>query len=117
MAQSPARARALMRSWPISAVSLAAPIWNGKKASRRDSLPFKRMKVRLKREIVTMGIEGIDPNHTVGTYVAPEDWNDLISMPDIVVVDTRNDYEFAIGSFEGALKSTKHSHSGNFPAG
>ena len=73
------------------------------KEAAAAAMPFKRMKVRLKREIVTMGIEGIDPNHTVGTYVAPEDWNDLISMPDVVVVDTRNDYEFAIGSFEGAL--------------
>ena len=73
------------------------------KESTATGMPFKRMKVRLKREIVTMGVEGIDPNSTVGTYVAPDDWNELISRPDVVVVDTRNDYEFAIGSFEGAV--------------
>ncbi|MBB5715225.1 rhodanese-related sulfurtransferase [Sphingomonas aerophila] len=66
-------------------------------------MPFGRMKVRLKREIVTMGVEGIDPLHTVGTYVAPEDWNALVDDPDIVVIDTRNDYEVAIGSFAGAV--------------
>jgi UPF0176 protein len=64
--------------------------------------PFYRMKVKLKREIVTMGVEGIDPNHIVGTYVEPTDWNDLISDPDVTVVDTRNYYEYAIGSFKGA---------------
>jgi len=64
--------------------------------------PFYRMKVKLKREIVTMGVEGIDPNHIVGTYVEPTDWNDLISDPNVTVVDTRNYYEYAIGSFKGA---------------
>lgn len=73
------------------------------KESAAAAMPFKRMKVRLKLEIVTMGVEGIDPNRAVGTYVAPADWNDLISRPDVVVVDTRNDYEFAIGSFDGAV--------------
>lgn len=73
------------------------------KESFASSMPFKRMKVRLKREIVTMGVEGIDPNHTVGTYVSPAEWNDLIASPDVVVIDTRNDYEVAIGTFEGAL--------------
>ncbi len=73
------------------------------KESTCAGMPFKRMKVRLKREIVTMGVEGIDPNRAMGTYVAPDDWNDLISKPDVLVVDTRNDYEFAIGSFEGAV--------------
>lgn len=73
------------------------------KESVASAMPFKRMKVRLKQEIVTMGVTGIDPNRTVGTYVPPEDWNDLISSPDVVLVDTRNDYEVAIGTFEGAV--------------
>lgn len=65
--------------------------------------PFYRMKVKLKREIVTMGVEGIDPNRVVGTYVEPKDWNGLISDPEVTVIDTRNDYEFEIGTFEHAL--------------
>ena len=65
--------------------------------------PFYRMKVRLKKEIVTMGVEGIDPRHIVGTYVEPEDWNDLIQSPDVITIDTRNDYEVSIGQFEGAV--------------
>ncbi|WP_347331969.1 rhodanese-related sulfurtransferase [Marinimicrobium locisalis] len=73
------------------------------KESPSDEQPFYRMKVKLKKEIVTMGVEGIDPRHTVGTYVAPKDWNRLISDPEVVVVDTRNHYEYAIGSFERAL--------------
>ena len=73
------------------------------KESYYQEKPFYRMKVKLKREIVTMGVEGIDPNVVVGRYVEPRDWNDLISDPDVVVVDTRNDYEFEIGTFEGAL--------------
>jgi UPF0176 protein len=65
--------------------------------------PFNRMKVRLKQEIVTMGVPGTDPTLIVGTYVKPEDWNALIADPDVVVVDTRNDYEVAIGTFRGAI--------------
>lgn len=65
--------------------------------------PFYRMKVRLKREIVTMGVPGISPTRMAGIYVRPEDWNALISDPDVVVVDTRNDYEVGIGTFAGAL--------------
>ncbi len=65
--------------------------------------PFNRMKVRLKREIVTPRVPGLDPTKTVGTYVKPADWNRLIQDPDVVVVDTRNDYEVAIGSFAGAI--------------
>ncbi|MGS2716967.1 oxygen-dependent tRNA uridine(34) hydroxylase TrhO [Eionea flava] len=72
------------------------------KESFYEEQPFYRMKVKLKREIVTMGVEGIDPNHIVGTYVEPKDWNNLISDPDVTVVDTRNYYEYAIGSFKGA---------------
>jgi UPF0176 protein len=73
------------------------------KESWAAELPFHRMKVRLKKEIVTMGVPGIDPRHIVGSYVKPQDWNALISDPEVVVVDTRNDYEVSIGTFEGAI--------------
>ncbi|TCT35291.1 rhodanese-related sulfurtransferase [Martelella mediterranea] len=73
------------------------------KESHASKMPFYRMKVRLKKEIVTMGVEAIDPLKTVGTYVDPKDWNDLISDPDTIVIDTRNDYETAIGTFKGAV--------------
>ncbi|MFT5421821.1 MAG: UPF0176 protein [Candidatus Endobugula sp.] len=72
------------------------------KESFYAEMPFYRMKVKLKREIVTMGVEGIDPNQVVGTYVEPQDWNALISDPEVTVVDTRNYYEYAIGTFAGA---------------
>jgi len=73
------------------------------KLSHAEDCPFYRMKVRLKKEIVTMGVEGIDPTETVGTYVNPDDWNALISDPDVVLIDTRNDYEVEIGTFKGAM--------------
>jgi len=73
------------------------------KESFSDENPFHRTKVKLKKEIVTMGVEGIDPNQVVGTYVKPKDWNALISDPEVLLVDTRNDYEVEIGTFEGAL--------------
>ncbi|MEZ5888706.1 MAG: rhodanese-related sulfurtransferase [Paracoccaceae bacterium] len=73
------------------------------KESSADTMPFGRMKVRLKREIVTMGQPDVDPRTRVGNYVAAEDWNALITAPDVVVIDTRNDYEVAIGTFEGAV--------------
>ena len=73
------------------------------KESYTDEAPFKRSKVKLKKEIVTMGVEGIDPRHVVGTYVKPKDWNALISDPEVFVVDTRNDYEVQIGTFENAV--------------
>ena len=73
------------------------------KESFDDKMPFYRTRVKLKKEIVTMGVQGIDPNHVVGTYVKPEDWNDLISDPDLILVDTRNDYEVAIGTFKNAI--------------
>ncbi|MCO5731822.1 rhodanese-related sulfurtransferase [Rhizobium sp. SSA_523] len=73
------------------------------KESRASKMPFLRMKVRLKKEIVTMGVEDIDPNRIVGTYVEPKDWNALISDPETIVIDTRNDYETAIGIFKGAI--------------
>lgn len=64
---------------------------------------FYRMKVRLKKEIVTLGVEGINPNEVVGTYVDPEEWNRLIEDPDVLLIDTRNDYEVEIGTFRGAV--------------
>jgi UPF0176 protein len=73
------------------------------KFSRAAAMPFHRMKIRLKREIVTMGQPEIDPLASVGTYVAPTDWNALIADPDTIVIDTRNDYEVAIGTFQGAV--------------
>lgn len=73
------------------------------KFSHAPAMPFGRLKVRVKREIVTMGEPGIDPTLSVGTYVEPADWNALIADPDTLVIDTRNDYEVAIGSFAGAV--------------
>jgi len=72
------------------------------KESRATDKPFHRMKVRLKKEIVTMGQPDLDPLAGVGTYVAPQDWNALISDPNTILIDTRNDYEVAIGTFAGA---------------
>ena len=68
------------------------------KESHASVPPFNRMKVRIKREIVTMGQPDVDPTASVGNYVAPEDWNELIASPDVAVIDTRNDYEVAIGT-------------------
>ncbi|TCO77674.1 UPF0176 protein [Chromatocurvus halotolerans] len=73
------------------------------KESEDEALPFYRMKVKLKREIVTLGVPGVDPNARVGTYVAPTEWNRVVNDPDVVLVDTRNHYEYGIGSFRGAL--------------
>ena len=84
------------------------------KYSHANEMPFYRMKVRLKKEIVTLGVDGIDPKREVGTYVQPEDWNALISDPDTVLIDTRNDYEVAIGTFEGAVDPRTKSFS-EFP--
>jgi len=84
------------------------------KESRAATMPFNRTKVRLKREIVTMGQPDLDPLAGVGTYVAPEDWNALISDPETIVIDTRNDYEVQIGTFEGAIDPQTTSF-GEFP--
>jgi UPF0176 protein len=73
------------------------------KESYTDENPFYRMKVKLKKEIVTIGDQAVDPNKAVGTYVEPEDWNDILNNPDVIVLDTRNDYEVSIGTFEGAV--------------
>jgi UPF0176 protein len=73
------------------------------KDSRAAEMPFHRMKVRLKREIVTMGEPDIDPLKDVGHYVEPQDWNALISDGEVIVIDTRNDYEVAVGTFANAI--------------
>ena len=85
------------------------------KYAAAETMPFHRMKVRVKREIVTMGQPGIDPLTGAGHYVAPQDWNALISEPDTIVIDTRNDYEVAIGSFTGAI-DPKTASFRDFPA-
>lgn len=73
------------------------------KYSHADEMPFLRMKVRLKKEIVTLGVPGVDPARDVGRYVEPDEWNALISDPDVIVIDTRNAYEVGIGSFKHAI--------------
>ncbi|MFT7486729.1 MAG: UPF0176 protein [Candidatus Paceibacteria bacterium] len=85
------------------------------KFSTASEAPFLRMKVRRKQEIVTMGVPGIDPTQSVGTYVDPADWNQLLEDPDVLVIDTRNDYEVAIGTFKGA-KNPRLSFFRDFPA-
>jgi UPF0176 protein len=79
------------------------------KESFTDIPPFNRTKVKLKNEIVTMGVEGIDPKQVVGTYVAPTDWNQLISDPDVLLIDTRNDYEYQVGTFKNAINPNTES--------
>ncbi|WP_444994817.1 oxygen-dependent tRNA uridine(34) hydroxylase TrhO [Aliikangiella sp. IMCC44359] len=73
------------------------------KTSLSEKLPFKRSKVKLKKEIVTMGVENIDPKRVVGTYVEPKDWDTLINDPEVLLIDTRNDYEVAVGTFKKAI--------------
>ena len=73
------------------------------KESAAEGEPFYRMKVKLKKEIVTMGVTGIDPTALVGDYVKPEDWNALINDPDVLLIDMRNDYEVDVGTFKGAI--------------
>ena len=85
------------------------------KESGAGAMPFGRMKVRLKREIVTMGQPDVDPAAAVGRHVAPADWNALIGAPDVAVIDTRNDYEVEIGSFAGAVDPGTRSFR-DFPA-
>lgn len=73
------------------------------KFSAASEMPFKRMKVRLKKEIVTLGDPQTDPLRQVGTYVSPAEWNRLLEEPGIVLLDTRNDFEVEMGTFEGAV--------------
>ncbi len=96
----------IVLAWLISDVRLSALEY---KESLTDVMPFNRTKVKLKKEIVTMGIEGIDPNQVVGTYVNPQDWNSLITDPDVLVIDTRNDYEFQVGTFKNAINPNTQS--------
>lgn len=84
------------------------------KASSAAAMPFQRLKIRLKKEIVTMK-QKVDAKNLAGTYVKPADWNALIENPDVLVVDTRNDYEVAAGSFPGAINPQTASF-GDFPA-
>lgn len=85
------------------------------KESSATEMPFARMKVKLKREIVTLGVPEVDPTEQAGTYVAPQEWNHLISDPDVLVLDTRNSYEVAIGTFKGAIDPQTRSFR-QFPA-
>jgi UPF0176 protein len=80
------------------------------KESYHDEMPFYRSKVKLKKEIVTLGVDDIDPNKTCGKHVKPKDWNALISDPDVLLVDTRNEYEIEIGTFKNAVNP----HTDNF---
>lgn len=73
------------------------------KESFASKQPFLRMKVKLKKEIVTMGIPGVTPRKAVGTYIEPQDWNELLLRDDVVIIDTRNDYEYEIGTFKNAI--------------
>ena len=84
------------------------------KESWAEKEPFVRLKVRLKKEIVTIGLPDVDPTERVGTYVKPKDWNSLISQPDVFLIDTRNTYETEIGTFEGAVDPRTESF-GEFP--
>jgi UPF0176 protein len=81
------------------------------KESWASAMPFYRMKVRLKKEIVTLGVPDVHPALMAGQYVKPDDWNELIAQPDVVLVDTRNDYEVSIGTFEGAMSPATASFS------
>lgn len=85
------------------------------KESYDDDFPFHRGKVKIKKEIVTMGVEDIDPNKIVGTYVKPDKWNQLISDPDVMVIDTRNEYEIQVGTFKDAVNPHTESFR-EFPA-
>lgn len=73
------------------------------KESFADTMPFYRIKVRLKKEIVTLGVEGVDPTNSVGTYLSPKEWDALLNDPEVILLDTRNDYEVDIGTFKSAL--------------
>ena len=88
-----------IRSWPgFAAIEV--------KYSHAETMPFGRMKVKVKREIVTMGVEGIDPRSDAGHYIEAKDWNALISDPDAIVIDTRNDFEVQAGTFRKCRQST-----------
>ena len=73
------------------------------KETFHDSIPFDKAKVKFRKEIVTMGVEGVNPIESTGEHVSPEDWNKLITDPETVLIDTRNDYEIGLGTFERAI--------------
>jgi len=99
----------------LAAISRITGLGNfGAKFSFAETKPFRRMKVRLKKEIVTIGPVRANPNEKVGTYVEPNNWNALISQPDVLVIDTRNSYEFGVGTFAKALDPQTESFS-EFP--
>ena len=97
-----------IRAWPGFAALQC-------KESLAQDMPFGRMKVRLKAEIVSMGQPDVDPAARVGHYIAPQDWNALIAAPDVALIDTRNEYEVAIGTFTGAIDPGTRSFR-DFPA-
>jgi len=84
------------------------------KTSFSRKLPFKRLKVKLKKEIVTFGVPQADPQQAVGTYIQPKEWNGLIKDPEVMVIDTRNHYEVELGTFKGAINPKTDSF-GEFP--
>jgi UPF0176 protein len=83
--------------------------------TQAEFIPFDRRKVKFRKEIVTLGVEGIDPLKNAGTYLSPEEWNELIKNPETVLVDTRNDYEYGLGTFKGAI-NPKTDNFREFPA-
>ncbi|WP_370931591.1 rhodanese-related sulfurtransferase [Bartonella sp. DGB1] len=85
------------------------------KFSYSDKMPFLRMKVKIKKEIVTLGVEGVNPLAAVGTYLEPQEWNDLLAKEDTVIIDTRNGYEYDIGTFKGAIDPATNTFK-EFPA-
>jgi UPF0176 protein len=85
------------------------------KESTATKSPFDRLKIRLKQEIVTFGIPTVNPSNLVGTYVKPQDWNELIAKPDVLVIDTRNHYEVEVGTFNGSIDPQTQSFT-EFPA-
>jgi UPF0176 protein len=85
------------------------------KESYADTMPFYRMKVRLKKEIVTLGVADVDPHKVVGTYVTPQEWNALLADPELIIIDTRNDYEVDVGTFKNAQNPSTKSFR-EFPA-
>lgn len=103
----------------VDAVLNKVRMWPGfedleARRSESDKMPFRRIKVRIKREIVTMAKPGVDPNKRTGTLVEPEDWDVFVKQPNVVLIDTRNTYETGIGTFEGALDPNLGSF-GEFP--
>lgn len=111
IAGTPAAVHAVL-AW-LRSDSRFAPLQH--KEAHADAMPFYRMRVRLKKEIVTLGVPGLNPARNAGTYVKPQDWNALVDDPGVVLIDTRNEYEVGIGSFERAINPHTRNFS-EFPA-